>query len=242
MKYTQMFVLFVPIFLIGVTVAHAEEKKWTNEGELSFVKTGGNSDVSTFSLKNLLKYKFSEIFEGGWKVSALNSESNGVRSSEKYASELRGDYTFSTHFYAGVAAGWLKDKFSGMDARYYAGPVVGYKFLVGPTHFLKSEAGLDYVKEEYTDNTKSEFLRGRIFAEYEHRFTEVNKFVQSVEYLHSFDDSDNYNMNSVTAIVTVLNSNFSLKTSYEVRYDNKPVPATLDDTDTILGASLISTF
>lgn len=242
MKYLHVFVLFALIFLIGVTIVHAEEKKWTDESELSFIKTGGNSDVSTFSLKNLLKYKFSEVFEGGWKASALTSESNGVRSAEKYASELRGDYALLTHVYTGIAAGWLKDNFSGIDARYYAGPVVGYKFLVGPTHLLKSEAGLDYVKEEYTDNTESEFLRGRVFAEYEHRFTEVNKFVQSVEYLYDFDDSDNYNMNSVTAILTVLNNNFSLKTSYEVRYDNKPVPAILDDTDTVLGASLLLRF
>ena len=242
MKYLKMLVLFAGFFLIGVTVVRADDKKWMDEGELSFVKTGGNSDVSTFSFKNLLKYKFSEKFYGSWKGSALNSKSGGVRSAERYASELRGDYALNTRFYAGVTIGWFEDKFAGIDNRYYLGPVVGYRFIMGPKYFLKSEVGLDYVREEYTDKTDSDFLRGRAFTEYEHHFTDTNKFVQSAEYLYDFDNSNNYNMNSVTAVVTVLSDHFSLKTSYEVKYDNEPVPATLDKTDTILGAALIMTF
>ena len=43
-------------------------------------------------------------------------------------------------------------EFAGIDNRYYVDPVVGYKFLTGPKHFLKAEAGADYVKEEYVDD------------------------------------------------------------------------------------------
>jgi len=238
-KFTSLLIL--PLFL-GAAIADAAEKKWTDEGELSSVNTGGNTNVSTFSAKNLLKYKFSEQLEGSWKASALNSKSEGTKTAESYASELRGDYLFTEHFYAGLAAGWLKDKFAGIDSRYYAGPVGGYKVLVGPKHFLKTEAGLDYVDEEYTNNTSSDYLRGRAFGVYEFHFTELNKFMQSAEYLYDFDESDNYNINTVSALVTVLSQNFSLKTSYEIKYDNAPVPTTLKKTDTLLAVSLLVNF
>jgi len=135
-----------------------------------------------------------------------------------------------------------RDELSGIEARYYVGPIVGYKFLIGPVDFLKGELGLDYVKEDYTNNTSSDFLRGRAFGEYEHRFSGVNKFVQSVEYLHNFKDSEKYLVNAVTGIVTILSSNLSLKTGYEVHYVNTPVPSTLKRTGTVFSASLIVNF
>jgi len=242
MRYLSLFSLFFLGITLSISTVHAEGKKWQDEGELSFVKTGGNSDVSTLSAKNVVKYKFSEKTEGIWKVAALNSKSGGVRSAENYMSELRGDYLLSERIFTGLMVGWLKDTFAGIDARYYAGPVAGYKVLVGPKHFLKTEAGLDYVKEEYTNNTESDFFRGRAFGGYDYHFTKVNKFLQSVEYLYDFDNGDNYNVNSTTALVTVLSGNFSLKTSYVVKYDNEPTPSTLDKTDTILGVSILVSF
>lgn len=242
MKILRVTSLVLLSLFLGLGTVNAAEKKWSDEGELSSVNTGGNTNVSTFSAKNIVKYKFSEKFEGDWKVSALNSKTEGIKSAERYASELRGDYLFSEHIYAGIAVGWFKDKFAGIDARYYAGPVAGYKVLVGPKHFLKTEAGLDYVTEEYTNNTESDFLRGRAFGAYEFHFTALNKFSQSLEYLYDFDNADNYNINTISAIVTVLSQNFSLKTSYEVKYDNEPVPVTLKKTDTMLAVSLLVNF
>ncbi len=242
MNFLKKTVLLTLPLLLLVTYVNAEEKKWSDEAELSSVNTGGNSNVTTFSAKNILMYKFSEHFEGSWKASALSSKSEGVRSAENYAMELRGDYLFSKRLFGGLAAGWNKNKFSGIDARYYGGPFAGYKFLTGPKHLLRGETGLDYVSEEYTDNTENDFMRGRLFGAYQFLFTEVNKFKQSVEYLHDFDDADNYNINTETALITVLSQNFSLKTSYEIKFDNQPVPSTLKKTDTLLAVALLVNF
>lgn len=238
----KMTTLLVLLFMLGVPTVDAVEQKWSDEGELSSVNTGGNTNVSTFSARNLLKYKFSEHFEGSWKASALSSKSEAVKTAERYTSELRGDYLVSKDLYVGIIAGGLKDKFAGIDLRYYVGPVVGYKIYAGPKHFLVTESGLDYVTEEYTNNTDSDYLRGRAFILYEFHVTELNKIQQSVEYLHDFAHSDNYNVNSVSALVSVLSQFFSLKTSYEVKYDNEPVPVTLKKTDTILSVSLLVNF
>ena len=219
---------------------HAEEKKITDEGELSYVDADGNSKVTTFSAKNKFTYQFSDVLKGIWKASALNSLSGNQRSAERYATELRADYTLSKRSYTGVFTGWKKERYANLEAQYYAGGLYGYKFFLGPKHFLSSEVGLDYVMEDYYDDTATplvdesatdnNYLRGRIYGEYEFRISEKSKFTQSLEYLHDFDESKNYNINSVTALTTALSDIFSLKTSYELKYDNQPASATTDDT------------
>ena len=136
----------------------------------------------------------------------------------------------------------MKDEFAGIDSQYYLGPGVGYQFLAGPKHYLVGEAGFNYVKEEYIDNTDKDYLEGRAFAKYEYAFTEKNRFSQSLEFLYDFDDSDNYNVNSETALISALSDYLSLKASYVIKYDHKPVPSTLEDTDTILAVALVVNF
>ena len=99
--------------------------------------------------------------------------------------------------------------------------------------------------EEYTispnstEPEDSEFFRGGVHGQYEYHFTEKNRFSQSVEYLTDFEDSDNYNVNSITALISAINNFASLQTSYEVKYDHTPIPSTLKKTDTVLSLTLV---
>ncbi|MEA1900804.1 MAG: DUF481 domain-containing protein [Thermodesulfobacteriota bacterium] len=241
MKSKRFLISLFIVFAMATGVC-AQEKKWSDQAELSFVDTGGNTDVTSLSAKNLLKYECSDDLQAAWKLGALYGQSDGEKNAESYFSDLRLDYLFTKHLYAFGNAGWSKDKFAGIDSRYYVGPGAGYKFLYGPKHFLVAEIGLNYVNEQYIDDTDKEYLGGRAFAEYEYAFTDKNKFSQSVEYLHDFDDSNNYNVNSETALISALNDYLALKTSYIVKYDNQPVPSTLKDTDTILSVTLVVNF
>ncbi len=220
----------------------AEEKKWSNQAELSYVDTGGNTEVTSLSAKNLLKYKFTEKLQGSWKLGALFGKSDGEKNAESYFTDPRLDYLVTDRVYLAAIAGWLQDKFAGIDSRYYLGPSMGYKFLIGPKHFLGSEAGLNYVNEEYTNGTEKDYLGGRAFGKYVYSFTETNKLSQSLEFLIDFDDSDNYNVNSETALVSALSSSLSLKTSYVIKHDNQPIPSSLDKTDTVLSLTLLINF
>lgn len=238
-------VKFITVLLVLCALAtgsHAAEKKWSDEAELSFVDTGGNTDVLSLSGKNLLKYRFTDKLKGAWKLGALYGESDGEKNAESYFTELRLDYLFTEQFYSYAMGGWMKDEFAGIDSKYYLGPGAGYKFLTGPKHLLLGEVGFNYVTEDYTNDTNEDYIQGRAFAKYEYAFTEKNKFSQSLEYLYDFDDSENYNVNSETALISALSDYLSLKTSYVVKYDNKPVPETLEETDTILGVTLVVNF
>ena len=225
-----------------VSAAYAEEKKWTDEAELSFVSTGGNTEVVSLSGKNLLKYTITDKLLGTWRLGALYGETDDVKTAERYFTDLRLDYSFSAKIYFFGMGGWLQDEFTGIESRYFIGPGAGYRFLTGPKHFLDAEAGINFVTEDYTNNTEEEFLEGRLYGLYQYSFSEKNKFSQSLEFLYDFDDSDNYRINSETAFITALSNYLSLKTSYEIKHDNEPVPATLKETDTILSVTLVVNF
>ena len=75
-------------------------------------------------------------------------------------------------------------------------------------------------------------------------FSQENRWQDEAElsYVNTGGNTDNYNMNSVTALITSLSDTFSIKTSYEVHFDNEPVPDSLEETDTILSVALIVNF
>jgi putative salt-induced outer membrane protein len=244
MKALKTLVVF--LFLISaVTAVHGEEKKEnkrvSDQAELSFIDTSGNTEVSTFSLKNTLKYSFSNRTIGTWELGALYGKSDGVKSAERYLTEFRLDHLYSERLYSYGNAGWLKDKFAGIDPRYYLGAGGGYKFLLGPTHFLLGEAGLTYTREDYIDGTDRDYLGGRVFGLYEYVFNDKNKFFQSLEWLPDFDETDNWLLNSETGVVSALNGFLSLKASYVVQYDNEPVVG-LKHTDRTFGLTLVANY
>lgn len=218
----------------------APARRWSDEAELSYVETGGNTVVKTLSVKNTLNYRFSSDLSGSWRASILRGETDGVMTAERYTTDLRLDYRVSERSYAYLTAGWLKDEFAGIESSTSTGPGAGYRFLKGPRHRLVGEAGLQYLHEYYTTGAEDDHIDGRLFGGYEFAFAEKSKFVQSLEYLHDFDDADNYRVNTETALVTTLTSLLSMKVGYTVRYDNRPVPDTLRRTDTLLSVALIA--
>ena len=234
------------VVLCGVLVvcgaASAEEKAWSDQAEFSLVNTTGNSEVTTISFKNDLKYTFNPKLLGLWKLGGLYGKSDGDTNAERYFTELRLDYLFTERFYSYGNGGWYKDRFAGIDARWYGGAGVGYKLLTGPTHSLLGEVGLNYTTEDYTDGSSSEFVAARLFGKYVYNFTEKNSFSQSLEFIEDTSRFSNYLLISETALTAALSTNLALKATYTVRYDNEPVPDTFDETDTILGIALVVNF
>jgi len=245
MKSIKSVIMLMLAGILFTGLAYAEEpadKKWKDEAEFLFVQTGGNTDVRTLAFKNMLEYKFSKPLIGVWNISVLDTETDGEQTAERYYTDLRMDYLFTEHWYAYVLGTWMKDKFAGFDSRYTLGPGAGYKILIGPKHFLLAEAGLAYASEDYVVEEDENFAEGRAFGKYEYAFTEKNRFSLASEYLQDFDDSSNYKSNSEAAVISALTDILSLKVSYELRYQNRPVPSDLEKTDTVFGAAIVVTY
>lgn len=247
-RTTITFLTFILIAYSGISYADDQapndEKRLSNETSLSLVNTTGNSETLSVAGKNELNYKFNEKWTGSWVIGAVYNETNGSKETERYFTDLRADYLISDRWYAYGLGSWFQDKFSGFDNRIGLGPGLGYKFLLGPSHFLLFEGGLNYTYEDYTDpNEDNEnFLEGRAFGSYEWRFTEKTKFSQGLEYLQSFEDSNTWKFNSETALITAITDILALKISYSIFYNNDPRPSDLKKTDTILATSVVIGF
>jgi putative salt-induced outer membrane protein len=227
------------IFLGMITPAvSAETQPVSDVAELSYVDTGGNSDLKSLVINNALKYPVTEQVIVDWKINTLFGETNGIKSAERYFTELRGGYPWTNRLYSFVQTSWTRDTFAGLDARYIFGIGAGYKLVIGPPQMLQAEAGLNYSVEDRTDGTSSTFPGGRAFGQYGYLFNEKNKFTQSVEWLSDFKDTGNYNINAETALISALNTFLSLKSGYVVKYDHEPAAGT-KKTDTLLGITLV---
>ncbi len=240
MKLRAALILGAALLCICCVDGFAGEKKWKNEAELSYVQTGGNTDVTTLSFKNLLNYQFNERLKSAWKMGAIYGRSEGERTAESYMTELRTDYKLKEKRYLYGMAGFLTDEFAGFDSRYYGGLGAGYHSLDGPNHFLSSELGLNYSLEEYIDDTDQRFTEGRAFVSYEYAIGDHSRFSQGLEYLYDFTESENYRINSDTAMKVQINTIVSLKVGYEVHFDNAPTPETLNGTDTRFYTAIVA--
>jgi len=245
MKFIKRFTVLILMGIMVAGLAYAEEpaaKKWKDEAEFLFVKTGGNTDVTTLAFKNMLEYQFLKPLKGVWNIGVLDSKTDGEQTAERYYTDLRADYTFTEHWYVYLLGSWLKDEFAGFEERYTIGPGVGYKFLIGPKHFLAAEAGAEYANEDYVVEEDEGFIEARAYGKYEYAFTEKNRFSLASEYLLDLDDNSNYKSNSEAAVISALTDVLSLKLSYVVRYQNRPKPSDLEKTDTVFGAAIVVTY
>jgi len=242
MKNLIKIMMIVFCFNFGfIEMALADSKSWSDVAELSYVKTGGNTDVQNLLVNNAFKYLFSSKVTGSWNFHILNGETDNTTTAERYDTELRMDYKDSELLYSFGNVIWLQDKFAGINPRDYYGAGLGYRLLNGPKNTLLVEAGINYTTEKFTDGTDRDYMGGRLFAKYIYSFTEKNNFSQQVEYIPSFNDQTNYFVNSETAIVSALNNYLSLKASYVVKYSNSP-PLGKENTDTITSTTLVVNF
>lgn len=236
------------IALAGTGYADDQEqkdnKRFSNQTSFSLVDTTGNTETLSLSGENEMTYAFSDTWAGSWLLGAIYKENDGEKESERYYTDIRADYSFTDRWYAYGLGSWYRDQFSGFDNRIGIGPGLGYKFLIGPSHFLKFEIGADYTYEDYTDALEDnrQFLEGRLFGKYEWAFTEKTKFSQGLEYLQSLEDSATWKFNSITALITALTDILALKISYSVLYNNDPRPSGLEKTDTLFTTSLVFSF
>jgi putative salt-induced outer membrane protein YdiY len=224
----------------------AQEKNWTDKAELSYVQTGGNTEIMTLSARNELGITFSEKLTGSWKLGTVYGKTGDVKTAESYFTEFGLDYHFTERVYLGLIAGWLKNEFAGLDSRIYAGPAFGWTALTGPEHTLDWQVGGSYISETYfpegTDPADYSYMAALVRGNYQWAISEQTAFTEAVELLYDFSDSENYNLTSETAIQTALSSLLSLKVGYTIKFDNAPMPDTLESSDTILSVTLVANF
>ena len=262
--------------LLAVQAVAADEppkKPWSDAAELGAVMTSGNSEGTNFALSNKFKYTWTNA-EFTSDLAALRTESTtrtitnpppygavvvtdtSAVTAESYVFAAKYRRNISERFFWYVGAGWYRNTFAGIDARYLAGAGIGYVFVKTPRHLLKGEIGVDGTHEDlvFGDSTDYAALRGTV--NYEFKIGEKSKLTEDLNAIENLDTTSAWRANSITAITASMNEWLALKLSYTVIYSNEPpqklIPATpgpgpdaiytFEKTDTILTAALVINF
>jgi putative salt-induced outer membrane protein len=217
-----------------------DTKPWKNETELSVLSSNGNTKSSSSSGKNTFNYKWTrtslELIGGG-----LGSSSNQQTTAERYFASQKVAYSLDERNYTFEKGGWEKDRFAGIKDREEENVGLGRAVMARPKDLITAELGVGYTAEARENQKQNNFTSGRAYSKYVHTISDTAKFTQDAEYLHDFDNPDDFRVNTETALIAALSIHFSLKVSYVWKYVGAP-PVGFGRSDTTTSVSLIAVY
>lgn len=216
--------------------------QFTNESELSLIQSGGNAEAQTSNVRttNLLKWEKHSAGFGGHYTYGENSDNVSVRNWDVNA-KLEKEVEPKLSLILGeVIEG---NRFIGIKARYNSD--AGFRYYYDKTDALNffSELGYRYTVEDRYEPLENAYdNRGRLYNEFDHKFSETVQYKFWLEYVHNFSFESDYLINGEASVTSILNSVFSLKVAYKGMYDNRPATSGFKNYDFLTTTSLVAKF
>lgn len=246
-------VIAVLLSLVATNTAMAQEDEkelgWFNATDFAWVLTGGNSQTSTLGLGNVLTHL--------WETSTFRFELGGVRSestlktrgatgsiddfdlfeesvtektAESYLANARYDWAFSGAWYAYGFAGWERNTFAGFDNRTTGAAGVGRQLVDTDNTKLKIDFGGTYVvqKDVVPVPGRDEGFAGlRFTADWLQKLSGNTDFTSTLILDQNLNDTDDVRANWLNALSIAMSDALSLRTSYQILWDNQPALTTV---------------
>ncbi|WP_456382863.1 DUF481 domain-containing protein [Persephonella sp.] len=239
MKKTVPAVLFLSLFFVN---SYGEEKKdWKIHGELSYVKTSGNSKTETFATRVEANWKKTVNRLIG-KGSFLYGKTDGTENTNKLYLLGRWERLLTERLFGFLQGDYLKDKFSGYNYKTVWSAGLGYDILKTEHHTLKGLAALGYTFSDYKAGKNKTYTTGTAELDYKWKIRENLTFKQMLNYQVNLESTSVYFLKSDSSLQVKINANFALGVGYRVFYQNKPPSPDIKKTDTTFLTSLIIDF
>jgi len=237
--------------ITAVAIADEVDTELKTHTELSYVNTSGNSYTETLSVKLEFDKSFDEINQVKGKGEGIYSKTESENEITKKIEEdivanklyLEAEYIYNlkdSSFFSFVKTDYTDDKFSGYDYRLNIGPGLGYKLPIeNDDHSLDLSMSIQYSQHKIDEAKDAEsYSSGKTALKYLWNVKQGTKFKQDLSYQTSFDDTENYFVESITGIEIQLTDMLSLGSSYKVNYQNI-TPQSAVHTDKVFLTSLI---
>jgi putative salt-induced outer membrane protein len=197
---------------------------------------------------------FSAIAAVNYGRSAAGAGEPYATTVENYQARLRYDYFFVTSVAGFFSVSARRDRFQGLDLRLNLDPGFAYYFIDEKSHRLWAELGYDLqydvrdqdfidaavaVGEAPIDKTEVRH-NVRAFVGYDNQLTDALKFAAGAEYLQNVTAAENARLNFDAGLTAQLNQDFSIATTFSLKYDNNPLPG-VEKTDVITALNLVYT-
>lgn len=243
-------------------------KPWSNEAEVSFVKTGGNTETTTLAAANRFRYNwtFAEMVIGADILKASTNrrvltaidgqvfeERIGDDTAERYELSAKYRQNVLGDMFWFVAGGWMHDPFSGVDTRLMATGGVGYRFVENSRVLFAGEIGLGVTNENRTNDTSETFADGRAFAELRYVLSDTADLAIEGELLENLQNTDDLRLTVGVGLTAAMSDLFSMRIGYRLKYRGEPVVTVVqgtgapgvfafDKSDTTISGALVVKF
>lgn len=209
--------------LLLPSLAAAQDKPKPREfsADLGYVGTTGNTDVSTFNLGEKLVLRAGK-WEHKQQFGSIYASQDGKQTSNLLFTNWRSDWSFHPRLALFGFVGYDRNTFAGISRRFEEALGLSAKLVTLSADTWALEAGLASNQQRATDGTEKSFASVRSATVYRHNFSKTAYFQQGVEFLPNLETSEDYRVNSESALVAPLSTHVAMKLGYVVRFDNLP--------------------
>jgi putative salt-induced outer membrane protein YdiY len=219
--------------------------KWSDSAELGFVATRGNSQTSTFGLKNSLVHEHDksrfEIKLGGIRVVTTDKNIFAVgtptdfesvdgdpkTTAESYYFNGRYDRKIAERFFWFAGAGWDRNEPAGIRNRTTVGGGVGNIWIDVPRRNWRTDYALTGTKEDDVvepPDFNNTYGGARVSSKFSQKFgpQDSGVYVNDTAVDDDFSDTKNYRVNMTNSVALNMSTRIALKVSLQWLYDNVP--------------------
>lgn len=234
------------IFNSGLnSTAYAQEsaeppKPFQSESEAGAVVVSGNSSSESYSAKTNNTYSLGKDV---YKIFGrfLRSTAGGTESAKSWEAGVRYERVLNDYFNLFVGHKAESDVYSGYIQR--DSQDLGTKYFIHQSdeYTWVAELGYRYSTTYQTTGIKNYDSYGRLYTEIRKSISPSVQLRYWAEYLPNFTNAEAYLANTEASLSVMLSEVFSLKLSYLMQYQNKPVAAG-KYVDTTYTTSLVAKF
>lgn len=236
------------------TAVIKEEDKEATELKIAaggLLATGNTRSMAGTATSNLRIRRGMNEYSAALAANYARGAAAGAESkttAENFQGRIRYDRFLSKEWALFLSESARRDRFQGLNLRLNFDPGVAYYFLKQDKQRAWAELGYDLqydirrdeaLTPEVPDKTATRHS-GRAFLGYENSINEAVRFNTGLEYIQAIVDTENWRLNWDVGLTSQLAGNFSLATTFSLRYDHNPLPA-VKTTDTMTAISLVYT-
>ena len=235
----------VGLMVWGAAVAADEPKiGWSDQAELSYVLTAGNSESSTLGLKNELKRTW-DVATFSFKVAAIRAEATtffrtavgtpdnfvftedkeSSLTAENYLAALRYDRKVSSFLFWYGGASWERNRFAGVDSREIAEGGLGNIWVDRDEVKFKTTYAVTYTDQEdvvEVPDRDGSFVGARLGWDYLHKFGANTTYVNTLILDDNLEDTSDWRGDMLNAVTVTMTKRLALKAGLKWLYDAQP--------------------
>lgn len=226
-----------PFTFKQIKSVNAPPEKWTGSAIANFALARGNTNKFTVG---------SEINAGLRRDNYLNNdrftlggaynygESGGgpggepkVTDTDNWNAFGKYDRFWTDQLYGYVGVKVEHDRIANLDYRLSPNMGLGYQWIESPATNFSTEAGVGFIREQYSTDGATEYGSLRFAYHLDHAFSDTVTGFHNLEYLPSFTNPADYNLNADAGLKVKIIDNFIAQLKLEYHRDSTPAPGAL---------------